>query len=504
MAQPREKVSDRGLAQMVFCIDVRSERIRRHLEATSSEIETFGFAGFFGLPIEFVPLGEAQGSAQVPVLISPHFKVYEEIDTEDTATTDAAIEKRSTFRFLRKAWKEFQTSTVSCFAFVETTGLFYGFKLLARSIGSGQSASSRFDGVAKVDQPRLGPTLRGLSQQGVTTSKQADMAESILRGIGIVDNFARLVVFCGHGSQTENNPLQAGLDCGACGGHSGEANARFAAKLLNQKYIRQALAERGISIPDDTHFVAALHNTTTDELEFFDTHELPDIACRRLAGTSRAMQGPHRNEREPNDWRSCLARATDDLVRRSRDWSEIRPEWGLAGNAAFIAAPRELTKSISLDGRSFLHSYDYRNDPEFAVLEQIMTAPMVVAHWINMQYYASTVDPIHFGSGNKTVHNVVGTIRRVLRQRRRSDDRIAVAIGSRWQWIPASSAASAGGDCCSARSHRGDHRQASSCRESADQRLAAIDRHRRRQFYRYTERQTWDDLQANAPSLCVR
>ena len=37
-----------------------------------------------------------------------------------------------------------------------------------------------------------------------------------------------------------------------------------------------------------------------------------------------------------------------------------------------------------------------------------MTAPMIVAHWINMQYFASTVDNDHFGSGNKTIHNVVG------------------------------------------------------------------------------------------------
>jgi uncharacterized protein YbcC (UPF0753/DUF2309 family) len=233
------------------------------------------------------------------------------------------------------------------------------------------------------------------------------MAESILRGIGIVADFGRLVVFCGHGSQTENNPLKAGLDCGACGGHSGEANARLAAKLLNQKYIRQALAERGIEIPDDTQFVAALHNTTTDELEFFDTHEVPKSHRGDLEELDTLAQSA--SKQTSKERLSVLpGRKIDDLVRRSRDWSEVRPEWGLAGNAAFIAAPRELTESMSLDGRAFLHSYDYHNDPEFAVLEQIMTAPMVVANWINMQYYASTVDPIHFGSGNKTVHNVVG------------------------------------------------------------------------------------------------
>jgi uncharacterized protein YbcC (UPF0753/DUF2309 family) len=42
------------------------------------------------------------------------------------------------------------------------------------------------------------------------------------------------------------------------------------------------------------------------------------------------------------------------------------------------------------------------------VLELILTAPMVVTHWINLQYYASTVDPSRYGSGNKVLHNVVG------------------------------------------------------------------------------------------------
>lgn len=397
----------RRLAQMVFCIDVRSERLRRHLETTTDEIETFGFAGFFGVPMEYVPLGETTGSANVPVLITPQFKVVEEVNSADASANESAVNKRSKLRFLRKTWKEFQSSAASCFSFVETMGVFYGFKLVANTLGFASKTSSRYDGVRAADKERLGPSLRGLSEQGVTTNQQVDLAESILRGSGIVSDFARLIVLCGHGSQTENNPLQAGLDCGACGGHAGDANARFAAKLLNQSFVRQALAERGLEIPGDTHFVAGFHNTTTDDVQLFDVREIPESHhgdVEKLRRTTSQASHLTRIER----LRVLPGPGESDLRRRSIDWSEIRPEWGLAGNAAFIAAPRQLTQSLSLDGRSFLHSYDHRNDEGFAILEQIMTAPMVVAHWINMQYYASTVDPKHFGSGNKAVHNVVG------------------------------------------------------------------------------------------------
>ena len=399
--------SGRALAQMVFCIDVRSERIRRHLEAACDRIETYGFAGFFGLPIAYVPLGESEAIDQVPVLLSPQFHVHERIDSTEDGTNERALAKRSRLRSLRKSWKEFQSSAVSCFGFVESAGLLYGLKLVARSLKIGAVDGSRFDGVAKEDRKHLGPCLAGLESQGVDLAKQAEMAEAVLRGIGIVENFSRLVVLCGHGSQTENNPLQAGLDCGACGGHSGEANARFAAKLLNQSAVRAALAQRGIAIPHDTRFVAALHNTTTDEVKFFDVNLVPESHRAELQELSQHAQIASRSTRSER-LGSLPGDGESDLIQRSQDWSEVRPEWGLAGNAAFIAAPRSLTEPISLAGRSFLHSYDYRRDPEFKVLEQIMTAPMVVAHWINMQYYASTVDPQHFGSGNKAIHNVVG------------------------------------------------------------------------------------------------
>ncbi|WP_436716358.1 DUF2309 domain-containing protein [Roseiconus lacunae] len=394
------------LAQMVFCIDVRSERIRRNLELAASNIETYGFAGFFGLPIEPVELGCQTGVPNVPALIEPQFKVHNHIHSDPEGTKEAT-EKRGALRWMRQAWKEFQTSAISSFAFVESTGLWFGPKLIARTFGWNTRSNSRFDGVKRSQQTLLAPSLESLTRQGISLDQQVDLAESILRGIGITRDFGRLVVLCGHACQVENNPLQAGLDCGACGGHSGEPNARLAAKLLNDTKVREGLAGRGIQLSDQTHFLAGVHNTTTDHIEYFDLDSLPPSHTDDFESVVDATANATRQTRR--DRLPLLPGPNpNDLDRRSVDWSEVRPEWGLAGNAAFIVAPRSRTRGGSLDGRSFLHSYDYRSDEGFGVLEQIMTAPMVVANWINLQYYASTVDPLHFGSGNKTVHNVVG------------------------------------------------------------------------------------------------
>ncbi len=69
-----------------------------------------------------------------------------------------------------------------------------------------------------------------------------------------------------------------------------------------------------------------------------------------------------------------------------------------------------MTEGLDLGGRAFLHSYDSENDPTGKVLETIMTAPLVVGHWISSQYYFSTVDPEVFGAGDKLLHNPVGTL----------------------------------------------------------------------------------------------
>jgi uncharacterized protein YbcC (UPF0753/DUF2309 family) len=404
--------ASRRLAQMVFCIDVRSERIRRQLESLSPGIETFGFAGFFGMPIEYVKLGQEQGDSHVPALIRPHFQLHEGLSGE--ASQDEASQDEATLATARKRsglwtelWGRFQKSAVGCFSFVETMGLVYAAKLFANTNASSSSVGIADRDGKSTEAPVTGPTLRGLDRQGWSPSRQADLAESMLRNLGLIDGFARLVAFYGHASETKNNPLAAGLDCGACGGHSGEPNARLAALLLNQPFIREALAERGITIPEDTHFLAGLHHTTTDRLEIYDLDQVPASHqgdLQEVLDYSHLASTACRKERAP-----ILGAPTPaDLLRRAVDWSEVRPEWGLAGNAAFFVGPRWMTEEMNLDGRTFLHSYDHRGDRDGAVLENIMTAPMVVANWINMQYYASTVDNRHFGSGDKTVHNVVG------------------------------------------------------------------------------------------------
>jgi uncharacterized protein YbcC (UPF0753/DUF2309 family) len=413
--------------QMVFCIDVRSEVFRRHLESLSTEIETFGFAGFFGMALEMVPVAATHGPAQCPVLLSPGFRVTEQVGSNADATAAAAA-RRGQLRLGRKAWKTFQTSATSCFSFVESLGLAYLPKLLSDSLGWTRPVlSASADGVPARLRGSIGPDVHAAGAEGVPFEKRLELATGMLRNLGLVEDFARIVAICGHASEMVNNPYRAGYDCGACGGHSGEPNARVAAAILNDAAVRQGLAERGIVIPADTWFVPAVHVTTTDEIRFLDTTSLPESHTADFAAIEGWMQAAgaatrlERSRRlgaevaplpatDPAAVAKAAAASEANVVQRSRDWSEVRPEWGLAGNAAFIIAPRSRTAGLDLGGRTFMHSYDHARDPEGTVLELIMTAPMIVTSWINLQYYASAVDNRSFGSGNKLIHNVTGQL----------------------------------------------------------------------------------------------
>ena len=66
-----------------------------------------------------------------------------------------------------------------------------------------------------------------------------------------------------------------------------------------------------------------------------------------------------------------------------------------------LIGPRTLTRGIDLGRRVFLHSYDTSLDPDGTALETIITAPLVVAQWINHQYYFSALNPDILGAGSK-------------------------------------------------------------------------------------------------------
>lgn len=383
-------VIDRPEVQAVFCIDVRSEPVRRHLEAQDPGIQTLGFAGFFGVPVEW----RGDGTARCPALVRPSIAI-------------GGPAPRSWRSVMASAWKAILAAPASAFAAVELLGAASGIGLAIDAIAMGcHSAPSEAN--APID---LDPDGQG---GGISVESRVELASGLLAGLSLRGPIARLVVLCGHEGTSANNPHAAALHCGACGGHGGALNARIAAAILNDPEVREALARRGRPIPDDTHFLAAVHETTVDRLTLLDLDRLPPshrADVERLGDFLNEASARVRIERagalglDPEQG-SRLARILD---RRSRDGAEVRPEWGLARNAAFIAARRARTLGVDLEGRAFLHEYNPAADPEGSTLSAILSAPMVVASWINGQYLASTVDNRSFGCGTKALHNRVGS-----------------------------------------------------------------------------------------------
>ena len=403
-------------AQAVFCIDVRSEVFRRALESCSSDIHTLGFAGFFGLLISYRPVGTQLTRPQLPGLLAPSLAVTDQ--SEDRSLGEVIAKRRGEALRGRAIFQKFKSAASSGFSFVETFGLTYSARLLKSSLPnvSGPADIEQID-LSADEKARVKPRIQPARGNNVPlqAKTRASTVAGILGAMGLTTNFARLVLIAGHGSQTSNNPHARGLDCGACGGQTGEVNARVLTDLLNDPKIRVELAAMQIFIPESTWFIAGLHNTTTDEMHLFDAHLTPKSHCEELKNLKVNLETAARIARAERAPRMGLHNLVNEplklettLKAKANDWSEVRPEWGLANNAAFIVAPRKRTRHLNLEGRAFLHDYSFEQDSSLGVLELIMTAPMVVTNWINMQYYASVTDNIKYGSGNKVLHNVVG------------------------------------------------------------------------------------------------
>lgn len=402
-------------AQAIFCIDVRSEVYRRNLEMADSRIETLGFAGFFAFPIEYVPLGHAEGEANCPVLLQTGPKIMEKVAGEQDH--ESALKSRLLHRQVQQVWKSFKSGAVTCFSFVSPMGLSFLPKLFSDAFGY----------TRPVPDPNTVGTKAGFSEKkdislaseqgnpaaGIPLDQQIQMGQNALKAMSLDRDFGKFVMIVGHGSTMVNNPHATGYDCGACGGHTGEANARVAAAVLNNPKVREGLQKVGIAVPENTVFLACLHDTTTDEVAILNEKDVPSGKVDELRDVKQSLaKAAHaaRTERSVKLISGTASNVDKSMIARSKDWAQVRPEWGLAGCSAFVVAPRGRTKGIDLDGKSFLHSYEWEKDTEFSILELIMTAPMVVTSWINLQYYGSTVDNKNFGSGNKTLHNVTAGV----------------------------------------------------------------------------------------------
>lgn len=380
----------RPALQAAFCIDVRSEVFRRALEGLDARIATHGFAGFFGLPLAHRPHGTDERQAHLPVLLTPG--LFSQSQGDPASEQASRIAARTT-----RAWGRFRQAAVSSFAFVEASGPTYGWKLVRDALGLGGS------GLACEPVPRL--------EQELTAVQKAATAAAVLKAMSLTRDHAPLVLLIGHGARVTNNPHASAYHCGACGGQTGEVSARLLATLLNDPEARGGLPDHGIELPADTRFQAGLHNTTTDAVTLFDLPEgEPDPVVAKAVAWLEQAGALARSERALR----LPGASSSGLAVRARNWAEVRPEWGLAGCAAFVAAPRGATAGADLGGRAFLHDYDWRGDDGFGTLELILTAPVVVASWISLQYYGSVVAPAVFGGGNKLIHNVTGGIGVVL------------------------------------------------------------------------------------------
>ena len=409
-------------AQAMFCIDVRSEPFRRSIESVGN-YETIGFAGFFTVFISHQAFGDHHFTEQYPAIGKRQHTTCDVVRENQEIELARHEVGKDFFHTTHELLHDLKAHVLTPYITVESLGWIFAVPLFGRTLFPTLFRRGREKTSEKVAPPvSTNVTFDEMEgddgvKLGLSLDEQVAMLDTALRSIGLTDNFARLVLACGHGSSSDNNPYEAALNCGACGGNAGTPNARVFASIANKAEVRQQLAERGIVIPEDTHFVAGLHDTTTDGVTFFDEEDIPSTHQSDMERLTKDLReaairtNKERCARLPlianNPSATTVQREID---RRAGDWSEVRPEWGLSGNAAFIIGRRGLTQDINLEGRSFLNNYDYREDPTGALLQGILGAPCVVGQWINSEHYFSATDPEVYGAGSKIYHNVVGRI----------------------------------------------------------------------------------------------
>ncbi len=390
--------------QAMFCIDDRECSFRRHLENLDPACETFGTPGFFSVEFFYQPVGGKFYTKLCPAPVTPKYLIKEE-GSEKKLGTDVHFSKHS---------HNFYTGWL----FSQTIGFWSAAKLFVSLFKPSMSpaTASSLKHVDKFSTIRVDyQAMENGLQIGFQFEEMAVRVESLLKSIGLVENFAPIVYVIGHGASSVNNPHYAAYDCGACSGRAGSVNARVISQMANKPEVRAILREKGIHIPESTVFVGGLRDTTRDDVVFYDEeisyadYKIMHADHVKLFAKALDNNAKERSRRFESIDTSAKASEIHEKIRtRSVSIFEPRPELNHATNALCIVGRRELSKGVFLDRRSFLNSFDYRVDPDGTFLFNILKAAAPVCGGINLEYYFSRVDGEKLGAGTKLPHNVMG------------------------------------------------------------------------------------------------
>lgn len=395
--------------QALLCIDDRECSLRRYLEEIDPKCRTYGTPGFFGVEFYYKPMNGKFSMKVCPAPVNPKYIIKEEVENK---------KNKKDFHFA-----DYTHSLFFGWLITHTIGFWSAIRLFINIFTPRLSPATtlsfrhmdRFSRLS-VENSGNGEMEDGL-QIGFTIPEMADRLEGLLKSIGLVDHFAPIVYAVGHGASSVNNTHYAGYDCGACSGRPGSVNARVICYMANHPAVRQILKERGIDIPAGTVFMGALHDTTRDEIEFYDD-TLTDTFRSQIHARNKQTfyQALARNAKERSrrfattNSKTDIKKLHEKVKTRSVSLFEPRPELNHATNCLCIVGRRELTSHLFLDRRAFMNSYDYSIDPEGNYLFNILKAAAPVCGGINLEYYFSRVDNLKLGAGTKLPHNVMGLI----------------------------------------------------------------------------------------------
>ena len=416
-------------AQFIFCIDEREESIRRAIDEQPGNHETFGVAGFFGIAIDYQGLDDKKPAAYCPVVVTPQHEVHEGPLYTDRVWHQARAGLRARWQAASRGVHTHSRTLSGGVGLSFLLGPLAAVTAVARILAPRSSLALR-DRLRDRFVPRPSTRLSSLrderpdasdsprgKQVGFALDEAADRVAGVLRNIGLIRDFAPVVIVLGHGSTSLNNPHESAHDCGACGGRRGGANARLFADMANRLEVRAAVRARGIDIPLDTWFVGALHDTADDSVRYADLERLPATHMERFDrahATLDAARGEAAAERARRFDDAPLGLSPNDALRhvqaRASHLAQPRPEYGHCTNASCVVGRRTLTRGVHLDRRAFLVSYDPSIDVDNTILERILAAVGPVGAGISLEYYFSSVDNEVYGCGTKLPHNVTGLI----------------------------------------------------------------------------------------------